>query len=315
MKFGLRNTSFVYPDGTGDPWQDLKACARRADRDGFDSFWLMDHFYQLPIHGPEGEPFFDAWTALPALAAVTERIRLGPMVSPVGYRNPALLARMAASLDHISGGRLNFGFGAGGYRPEYEAYGYDFEPRGAVRLAQMREALQLILRMWTEPAATFEGTYFQVQEAILFPKPVQKPHPPILIGGVGPKITLRIVAELGNACNFWGPPEYFTRQRQTLISHCKKVDRDEAEIEKTTHDLALVAPTQRSLEAKIARLLPHGREPWMTMVGTPDRLVDLVGEYARAGADHLCLEFAGNDPESYGLFAAEVLPHFSSNPP
>ncbi len=122
MKFGLRNTSFVYANSTESIWEDTKAHIQRAEKDGFDSFWVIDHFYQLPVHGSEDEPFLDAWTVLPALAAVTSHIRLGAMVSPVAYRNPALLARMAASLDHISGGRMNFGFGAGGFKPEYKAF-------------------------------------------------------------------------------------------------------------------------------------------------------------------------------------------------
>ncbi|HLF88967.1 MAG TPA: TIGR03560 family F420-dependent LLM class oxidoreductase [Anaerolineales bacterium] len=307
MKFGLRNTSFVYPNGTGDIWEDTKAHVQRAERDGFASFWVMDHFYQLPVHGSEGEPFFDAWTILPALAAVTNRIRLGAMVSPVGYRNPALLARMAASLDHISGGRMNFGFGAGGYKPEYQAYGYEFEEKGSVRLAQMKEALELILELWHEPRTTFHGQFFHVENAILEPKPLQKPHPPILIGGVGPKITLKIIAEMGDACNLWGPPTYFAEQRDTLKRHCDTVGRDESTIEKTTYDLVLCAPTEAALKTKIERLLPKGVESWMTFVGTPSKLVDLVGEYARVGADHLCLDFAGNDPESYRLFVKEVM--------
>ncbi len=178
MKFGLRNTSFVYPDGSGNHWEDTKTHIQRAERDGFDSFWVMDHFYQLPVHGAENEPFFDAWTILPALAAVTSRIRLGAMVSPVGYRNPALLARMGASLDHISGGRMNFGFGAGGYKPEYEAYGYPFEDKPSIRLAQMKEALELILGLWAHTPFTFHGQFFHAENAILEPKPIQKPHPP-----------------------------------------------------------------------------------------------------------------------------------------
>ena len=126
----------------------------------------MDHFYQLSAHGSVEEPFLDAWTVLPALAAVTSRIRLGAMVSPVGYRNPALLARMGASLDHISSGRMNFGFGAGGYKPEYQAYGFKFIEEKPVRLAQMKEALQLILGLWVEPCFTFHGEYFHVEDAI-----------------------------------------------------------------------------------------------------------------------------------------------------
>lgn len=307
MKFGLRNTSFVYPEGTGHIWEDVKTHIQRAERDGFDSFWVMDHFYQLPVHGSQEEPFLDAWTVLPALAAVTSRIRLGAMVSPVGYRNPALLARMGASLDHISNGRMNFGFGAGGYKPEYKAYGFEFVEKGSIRLAQMQEALQLILGLWSNSRFTFHGKYFHVENVILEPKPLQKPHPPILIGGVGPKITLRMIAEIGDACNLWGPPDEFVKQRETLKRHCEEVRRDESTIEKTTYDLVICAPTPAALQKKIERLLPKGVEPWMALVGTPSQLVDIVGEYARVGADQLCMDFAGNDLESYALFVEEVM--------
>ena len=307
MKFGLRNTSFVYPEGTGNIWEDVKTHIQRAERDGFDSFWVMDHFYQLPVHGSQEEPFLDAWTVLPALAAVTSRIRLGAMVSPVGYRNPALLARMGASLDHISNGRMNFGFGAGGYKPEYKAYGFEFVEKGSIRLAQMQEALQLILGLWSNSRFTFHGKYFHVENVILEPKPLQKPHPPILIGGVGPKITLRMIAVIGDACNLWGPPDEFVKQRETLKRHCEEVRRDESTIEKTTYDLVICAPTPAALQKKIERLLPKGVEPWMALVGTPSQLVDIVGEYARVGADQLCMDFAGNDLESYALFVEEVM--------
>jgi F420-dependent oxidoreductase-like protein len=312
MKFGIRNTSFVYPDGTGNIWEDTKAHIQRAERDGFDSFWVMDHFYQLPAHGSVVEPFLDAWTVLPALAAVTSRIRLGAMVSPVGYRNPALLARMAASLDHISNGRMDFGFGAGGFKPEYQAYGFEFIETPSIRLAQMKEALQLILGLWSEDCFTFHGNYFQVQDAILEPKPIQKPHPPILIGGVGPRVTLRMIAELGDACNLWGPPDEFVKQRETLKRHCDAVGRDESTIEKTTYDLVVCAPTEAALKQKIEQLLPKGVEPWMALVGTPSQLLDVISEYDRVGADHLCMDFAGNDLESYELFVNDVMRNFES---
>ena len=310
MKFGLRNTSFVYPNGTGNIWVDTKTRIQRAELDGFDSFWVMDHFFQLPIHGSEAEPFLDAWTVLPALAAVTNHIRIGAMVSSVAYRNPALLARMASSLDRISNGRMNFGFGGGGFKPEYQAYGYEFIEKGSTRLAQMKEALQLILGLWAETPFTFHGEYFHVEKAILEPKPLQKPHPPILIGGVGPKVTMRIIAELGDACNLWGPPQEFSKQRETLKRHCEAVGRDETAIEKTTYDLVICAPTETDLQAKIQRLLPKGIELWMALVGTPSKLVDIIKEYQQAGADHLCMDFAGNDTESYALFVDEVIPEF-----
>jgi len=231
------------------------------------------------------------------------------MVSPVGYRNPALLARMASSLDHISSGRMNFGFGAGGFKAEYESYGFEFIEKASTRLDQMKEALQLILGLWTNPCFTFHGKYFRVENAILEPKPRQKPHPPILIGGVGPKVTLRIIAEMGDACNLWGPPEEFAKERETLKRHCEDVGRDETTIEKTTYDLVICAPTEVALKRKIEKLLPapRGVEPWMALVGTPSRLIDIAGEYERVGADHLCLDFAGNDPESYELFVNEVM--------
>jgi len=233
---------------------------------------------------------------------------LGAMVSPVGYRNPALLARMGSSLDHISKGRMNFGFGAGGFKPEYQAYGFEFIEKGSIRLEQMKEALQLILGLWSNQRFTFHGKYFHVEDVILEPKPLQKPHPPILIGGVGPKVTLRMIAEIGDACNLWGPPHEFVKQRETLRRHCDEVGRDESTIEKTTYDLVVCAPTQAALQRKIERLLPKkGVEPWMALVGTPSQLIDIVGEYAHVGADHLCMDFAGNDAESYELFVNEVM--------
>ncbi|MEW5986613.1 MAG: TIGR03560 family F420-dependent LLM class oxidoreductase [Chloroflexota bacterium] len=303
----MRNVSFHYPAAGPDLWANTKAHVQQAERDGFASVWLMDHFCQLPMHGRPDEPFLDAWTTLPALATVTSRIRLGVMVSPVGYRNPALLAKMAATMDHLSGGRLNFGFGGGGYKPEYQQYGFEFIDKPATRLAQMEEALRLMIAMWTQPRATFHGRYFHVEEAILEPKPVQKPYPPILIGGVGPKITMRIIAQLGDACNLWGPPAAFVQQRETLKRHCEAAGRDESTIEKTTYDLVLCARTEAAVRAKIERLLPNGREEWMALVGTPSELVEVVGEYGQVGADHLCLDFTGNDPESYELFVTEVM--------
>lgn len=246
----------------------------------------------------------------PSTGGGDESNPLGAMVSPVGYRNPALLARMAASLDRISGGRLNFGFGAGGYKPEYLAYGFEFIEKGSVRLEQMKEALQMIVGLWTHSHFTFHGKYFHVENAILEPKPLQTPHPPILIGGVGPKITLHLIAEMGDACNLWGPPEEFAKQRETLKRHCEDIRRDESTIEKTTYDLVVCAANQSELKRKIERLHPKGVEPWMALVGTPAQLVDVVGEYERVGADHLCMDFAGNDPESYVLFVEEVMGRF-----
>ncbi|MDX1436926.1 MAG: LLM class flavin-dependent oxidoreductase [Anaerolineales bacterium] len=311
MKFGYRYMWFVWPGREQHPvWKNLRAAATGAEADGFSSFWLNDHFYNLPVHtGDPHDPFFDVWTVLPALAVETSSIRLGPLVSPVGYRNPALLARMAATLDVISGGRLHLGFGAGGYQAEYTAYGFDFPERPATRIEQMVEAVYLMKKMWSEPQATFQGMYFRVEQAILEPKPVQKPHPPILIGGVGEKYLLRAVAEVGDGCNLFGPPDEFRRVRRILQGYCDELNREASEIEMTTYDVVLCARSDSELAAKKARL-SFGEEPWKTMVGTPSQLVELTAAYQEAGAEHLLLEFHANDIESYELFAGEVMPHF-----
>lgn len=306
IQFGYRHQLFTSLENPlQDPWEFTIQTAQRAEADGFRSFWLMDHFYNF--HGKDHmAPFFDVWTVLPALAMVTKTIQLGPLVTPVAYRNPALLARMCATFDHISGGRLYFGFGAGGWRPEYAAYGYEFPEKTRVRVEQMEEAVTLMKLMWTEPRATFHGKYFHIQDAICEPKPLQKPHPKILIGGVGEKILLPALARCGDAVNLFGPPAEFRRERDVLKRHCDAIGRDESTIEKTTYDLVLCAPTESALQQKMERL-EFKPEPWKSLVGTPAQLLDRVQEFEREGAEHLLVEFHWNDRESYELFVNEVM--------
>ena len=159
---------------------------------------------QIPRVGAPEEPVLEGWTALAGLAAVTSRIRLATLATAVGYRNPAHLAKIAASVDLISRGRLTLGIGAGFFEDEYKQYGWAFPPRPATRIRQMEEAVQLILKMWTEPRTTFHGRYFHVEDAILEPKPMQKPRPPVMIAGGGEQLTLRAVARLADACNLQG---------------------------------------------------------------------------------------------------------------
>jgi F420-dependent oxidoreductase-like protein len=310
--FGLRHTVF---EGRGrEAWLDTRDRAQRAERDGFRTFWLMDHFIAMTSHGSQADdPFLDAWTALPALAQATSTIRLGVLVSPVGYRNPTLLARMATTMDMISDGRLEFGFGAGGYRPEYEQYGYDFPEKVSTRVAQMEEALRLIIAMWTTPRTTYEGIWFRAQDATLEPKPLQRPYPPLLIGGVGEKLILRAVARFGAACNLFGPPQEFRRVRDVVRRHCDAEGRDEATIYYTTYDLVLCAPTEEAVRDKVARLGLR-RESWHTLVGTPSELRDLVAQYRDEGAHELLVENFRNDEESYELFVGEVLSAFAPQP-
>jgi alkanesulfonate monooxygenase SsuD/methylene tetrahydromethanopterin reductase-like flavin-dependent oxidoreductase (luciferase family) len=306
--FGLRYT--VFEAQASAAWPGVVAAAQRAEADGFRSFWLMDHFIAMVSHGSAAnDPFLDAWTTLPALAPVTRTLRLGVHVSPVGFRNPTILARQAGTLDVISGGRLDFGFGAGGFRPEYEQYGVDFPPLPSTRIAQMEEALDLIIALWTQPLTTFQGDNYRAIDAVLEPKPIQQPYPPILIGGVGEKRILRAVARFGAACNLFGPPEEFRRVREVLRRHCEAVGRDESTIRKTTYDVVLCAPTEAAVREKATRL-GLAQAPWKTLIGTPAGLRDLVAAYAEEGADELLIEFFRNDQESYELFAGEVMPSF-----
>ena len=202
------------------------------------------------MSGAPDEPFMEGWTILTALAAVTERIRLATLVSSVHFRNPALLAKIAAGVDQISRGRLTFGIGAGWFEAEYKQYGWDFPPKPATRIAQMEEAIKLILSMWTEKRTTFHGKYFHAENAILEPKPVQKPHPPLMIGGGGEQLTLRAVARYADACNVGGTPDQVRHKFEVLRRHCETQKRNYDEIERTSVISFLLARDEATLAAK-----------------------------------------------------------------
>jgi alkanesulfonate monooxygenase SsuD/methylene tetrahydromethanopterin reductase-like flavin-dependent oxidoreductase (luciferase family) len=260
--------------------------------------------------GQPEEPFMEGWTVISALAAITEKIRLATLVTSVAYRNPALLAKMAAGVDIISGGRLTFGIGAGWFYQEYGQYGYEFPDRPAVRIRQMEEALKLIKLMWTEPRATFYGKYFHVDEAILEPKPFQKPHPPIMIGGSGEQLTLRVLARHGNACNLFGDPLTVQHKLDVLRQHCEAERRDYNSIERTNLIGLLLARTDAELQAKLDRL--GTPDPQRSAALTVAQAIDLVGRYQAVGTQLLICRFFRNDWETMELLAGEIMPHFAS---
>ncbi len=206
MKFGIHNPSWQFGPDPYNAFEGVKAKAQWAENNGYTWFSVMDHLIQIPLVGEPDEPFMEGWTVLSALAAVTSKIRLATLVSSVAYRNPAHLAKIAAGVDLISKGRLTLGIGAGWHDEEYRQYGWEFPERPATRIRQMEEAVRLILAMWTQKRTTFEGRYFHTKDAILEPKPMRKPRPPVMIAGGGEQMTLRVVAELGDACNVFGDP-------------------------------------------------------------------------------------------------------------
>ena len=310
MKFGIHNPSWVFGSDPYAAFEGLKRKAQAAETQGYTWFSVMDHLIQIQGVGQPDEPFMEGWTVLAALAAVTSKLRLGTLVSSVAYRNPALLAKMAATVDIISRGRVTLGIGGGWNEMEYRQYGWDFPERPAVRLGQMEEAIRIALAMWQEPRATFHGRYFHIDEAILEPKPVQKPHPPVMIGGGGEQLTLRAVARLGDATNLFGPPEMVAHKLAVLRRHCDTEHRNYADIEKTNLTSLLLARDEAALKAKREQMsLP---DPFRGYALTVTQLVDLVGAFQTAGSQLFIASFFKNDPESQALLASDVMPHFNA---
>jgi alkanesulfonate monooxygenase SsuD/methylene tetrahydromethanopterin reductase-like flavin-dependent oxidoreductase (luciferase family) len=227
----------------------------------------------------------------------------------VHYRNPALLAKMAAGVDQISRGRLTFGIGAGWFEAEYRQYGWEFPPRPAVRIRQMEEAVRLIKSMWTEKRTTFQGKYFRAQDAILEPKPIQKPHPPIMIGGGGEQLTLRAVARHADACNVGGTPDQVRHKYEVLHRHCEAEGRKYDEVERTNIISFVIARDEAALAAKRRKLAVP--ENYYGVAGTVAQITDLVGRYRDAGVQLLISSAYKNDAETLELLAADVMPAFA----
>jgi F420-dependent oxidoreductase-like protein len=310
MKFGIHNSSWLDTADPAEAFEAVKAKAQWAETHGFVWFSVLDHMIQIPRVGPPEEPVFEGWTVLAALAAVTSRIRLATLCTAVGYRNPAHLAKIAASVDLISRGRLTLGIGAGFFEEEYKQYGWEFPPKPATRIRQMEEAVELILKLWTEKRTTFHGRYFHVENAILEPKPVQKPRPPVLIAGAGEQMTLRAVARLADACNIVdGDVAAVRRKLEVLRGHCDALGRDYGAIEKTRIQAWLLARDEAAVAAKRERLAARG--PLGGFVGTVSEAIDRVGQYRDIGINLLINADRRSDAESRELFASDVLPHFA----
>lgn len=284
-----------------------------AERLGYDSVWLDDHFYGVLT--PAWDDSLECWTLMAALARETSTLRFGTLVACNNYRHPPLVAKMAASLDHISNGRLEFGLGAGWYEQEYQAYGYEF-PAVGTRLRQLDEALQICKAMWTQEKTTFSGRHYQVRGAWCNPKPLQRPYPPIMVGGGGEKVLLRIVAQHADRWNFGGSVKEFQTKLPILRDHCDAVGRDFAAIEKSWFGTVLIESSEDRLRQRLAKRaerlgvaadqLDHGM-----IAGTPERVSARIREYVAIGVTHFIAMFGRVD--RFGateLFAREVMPTF-----
>ena len=296
-----------------DKYEAMTGVAQDAERLGFDSIWVYDHFHTVPK--PTQETTFEAWTTTAGLARDTQRIRIGQMVTCNGYRNPALLAKMASTVDVMSHGRLDFGIGAGWYEDEWRAYGYGF-PDAPTRLKMLDEGVQIIRAMWSEDYAHFDGKYYQVDGAINCPKGVQQPHPPIWIGGGGEKVTLRIVAQYADVANFGGgAPDVFQQKAEVLRGHCAAIGRDYDAIAKSTNITALLLePRDADRAEEISRPYRAGLslEVWSAtgnFVGTPSQLVSKVQSLVDLGAQYIIFYLPGvaTDHAPLELLAHEVM--------
>ncbi|MDL1900502.1 LLM class F420-dependent oxidoreductase [Anaerolineae bacterium CFX9] len=226
----------------------LRAIAQTAEANGFYSLWVMDHFFQISMIGPAEEPMLEAYSALSYLAAVTERVRLGALVTGVIYRHPGVLAKTVTTLDVLSGGRAYLGIGAAWFEREALALGIPYPPV-AERFERLEEALQIIHQMWSANNGSYTGRHYQLAETLNSPQPISRPHPPVLIGGSGEKKTLRLVAQYADACNLFvgNGLEDARRKLAVLRAHCDALGRDYASIEKTalaTFDLRKTPPAE-----------------------------------------------------------------------
>ena len=294
-----------------DQWPTIERAAREIEASGWDSLWVYDHFHNHPV--PSQESTFEAWSLMAGLAVVTERVRIGQMCTCIPYRSPALLAKMAASVDAMSGGRLDVGIGAGWSVGEFVAYGYDY-PSNPVRLGMLEEAARILKAMWTEDLASFEGEHYRIENAITHPKPIQRPHPPLWIAGSGEKVTLRIVAELGDHANFSGDVPNFNHKSEVLAGHCERVGRDFSEIGRSVHRMSVIGRDQADLDRKLEVAAERRNETPAEfaaehLVGTVDQIVDQMGAYAEAGCSEMIVYFYDQGRfDSRDLFAAEVIP-------
>ena len=289
-------------------WSQAREVAQAADEAGFDAVFAVDHLVGFPS---DTGAILEGWTEITAIAAVTRRVLVGHQVLCVSYRPPALLSKMAATLDVISGGRLILGLGAGWHQQEYDEYGYDFPPI-ATRLAQLGETLEILRSLWTNERTTFAGKHFAVHDAACSPKPVQQ-RLPIMIGGGGEKVLLRHVARHADIWNNLGVYHAEVgRKRDVLVRHCRAVGRDPAEIVIAQQALAAIATDRGEAARRTAAVFGElgflDGSPELALTGTPDEIRARVEKNRALGVTGFSLSFGRRtDPEEVRLFGREVV--------
>jgi len=278
----------------GKDFQTIKNYVLRAEEIGFESVWMPDHFFTFPT--PSSKSYLEVLSLLSALAAVTSKIRLGILVLGNSYRPPAMIAKITSTIDNVSNGRLEVGIGAGWFEPEYNAYGYAY-PKASMRIDQLKEAVQIIKLMWTQESPSFEGKYYKISEAICSPRPVQKPRPPITIGGEGERILGVVAAEADrwNFRGFFATVEEFREKSLELDRICNKIGRDPSTVERSIAGLLLTDSDDTKLKEKLANMAKM--RPGLTVEdlltkgfsGSPEECVSRLQKFVAEGASYFML--------------------------
>ncbi|MDX1887263.1 LLM class F420-dependent oxidoreductase [Mycolicibacterium sp. 120270] len=306
-------------------WPVMHELATYADNSAWDSLWVYDHFHTVPV--PTNEATHEAWSLMSAYAATTSRIKLGQMCTAMGYRNPVYLAKVAATVDIISGGRVQMGIGGGWYEHEWRAYGYGF-PSAGERLGRLDEGVQIMRDAWRDGRVTFNGKHYQVNDAIVAPKPLQDGGPPLWIAGGGEKVTLKIAAKYARYTNFSSDPEVFAHKSKVLAEHCRNVGTDYDAIVRSANFNAVIGESEADVNDRIARLRERqvkvadeqAVDSMLGMVKSPDSLgctpeqaVERLTRMRDLGCGYAILYFpeAAYDRSGIELFEQKVIPELS----
>lgn len=312
--FGFQLPNFTFGDGDGDDhmFANVVDLVDAAENVGFESIWVMDHFYQLPALGGGTQPMLESYTLLGALAAVTSIIRLGTLVTGVTYRNPAMLAKQVTTLDVISGGRAILGIGAAWHDVEHEAMGFDFPPVKE-RMDRLAEAVQICRAMFTEETPSFDGRYYRVHDVHNVPRPIQAGGPPIMIGGSGEKRTLALVAQYADMCNITGDAATIRHKLGVLREHCAAAGRDPSEITNTRlATLMLTDSAEQTAQTREFLVQAAGPEAAAGFnVGEANEIVDQVGELVAAGLDTLIFNMPLGNAEAVDRAGTLLIGAFS----
>ena len=317
-KFGVFLPFYAFKERERTPshsFDRVRDVVLECERLGYDSVWLDDHLMF------EKRPIFECWTTLSALSTITSKIRLGTMVLCNSFRSPAVLAKMAATIDIISNGRLELGIGAGVQENEHAAYGIPFLESHS-RIARVKEAVEIIKKMWTEEKTSYQGRYYRTSEAVCEPKPMQKPHPPITIGGSGEKLTLKVTAQHADRYDWGYVPslELYRHKLDVLENHCKAVGRDCREIERSCWlgGQIFIVTNRKELDEKVLQLKPNNVSledfKKYNFVATPDDCMNEIKQYMSLGVTYFMLFFGDlSDMSDARLFAQKVVREIKSS--